>query len=410
MDGTLFQTHVTSVAAVNRALTEAGLSPRPESYIASLFGEKEDTFYSLLAPEFSLSELDSLADKARRYEREEVRTSGQLFPGVVDMLRSLREEGHTLAICSNASLEYIEIVLDACGIRSYFTEVRGREEDKDKTAIVARMIRDGCCTIMVGDRKHDFIAAKNNHIAGIAALYGYGKDECGLADFPAEDTKEILYYIRWCVLCHRVSELIRQKKTKDRSFIAGISGVDTSGKTRFVSLLSRYLCALGYPVQCVHLDDFHHPAAIRNQLEDPVQSYIRFAFDMERLTEMLAPIRDGRSVHTTLPVISLKTDAFTEERRYAVTPDTVVLLEGVLLFRPPIDPYLDARIWLDIPFDEVLNRAESRDVPLYGEEMMDRYREKYIPVQQWFIRNHNPCGVSDMVIDNTDPQHPAAVL
>ncbi|MEJ5308333.1 MAG: hypothetical protein WHX52_01055 [Anaerolineae bacterium] len=83
-----------------------------------------------------------------------------------------------------------------------------------------------------------------------------------------------------------------------------------------------------------------------------------------------------------------------------------MLVEGVLLFRPPIDAYFDLRLFLHIPFDEVLRRATARDVPHCGDDYLERYKFRYIPVQQWYLETHRPAERSDVVIDNTDYANP----
>jgi uridine kinase len=81
-------------------------------------------------------------------------------------------------------------------------------------------------------------------------------------------------------------------------------------------------------------------------------------------------------------------------------------MEGVLLFRPPVDEYLDGRIYLHISFEEVLERANMRDVPKHGEAFLKKYIDKYIPVQKRYIEEFKPREHSDIVIDNSDYRYP----
>jgi uridine kinase len=85
----------------------------------------------------------------------------------------------------------------------------------------------------------------------------------------------------------------------------------------------------------------------------------------------------------------------------------VLIVEGTLLFRRPVDEYLDYRIYLDIPFDEVVRRAQVRDVPRFGAEVLKKYSVKYIPAQQQYLESVRPAVIADMVIDNSDIQRPA---
>ena len=192
-----------------------------------------------------------------------------------------------------------------------------------------------------------------------------------------------------------------------RARIVGINGVDTAGKTRFAQDFAAFLQVQGRDVALVHGDDFHNPRAVRRQGDDPVRGYIDHAFNLPFLErELLAPIRRGETFDKTLALLDLDADTPTAIRRYTVRRDTIVLVEGVLLFRPPIDVYFDLRIFLHIPFDEVLRRAAARDVPHYGDDYLERYKFRYIPVQQWYLETHQPHIRSDFVVDNTDYENP----
>lgn len=192
-----------------------------------------------------------------------------------------------------------------------------------------------------------------------------------------------------------------------RARVVGVNGVDTAGKTCFARALARHLTARGTPVALVHLDDFHNPRAVRYQEGDTPRSYIRHAFDLPRLArELLAPARRGRVVDATLRLMDLDTDTRTLLRRYVIRRDTVVIVEGVLLYRPPIDAYLDCRVFLHVPFAEVLRRAAQRDIPRYGPAYLARYRAKYIPVQRWYLLKYRPRERSHVVVDNTDYERP----
>lgn len=198
--------------------------------------------------------------------------------------------------------------------------------------------------------------------------------------------------------------------TVERAVIVGINGVDTSGKTRFTLALAQFLKNRGQATQIVHLDDFHHPKEIRSQGTDEIDAYINNAFNMELLiTELLAPVHTGGSVDKTLHLLDLESDSMTNRKRYIITPDTIVLIEGILLYRPPLDSFFDYRVFLDIGFDEVMRRAAERDTGRFDENTADRYRRKYIPVQKWYLETHHPGQKADLVIDNTDWTTPEVI-
>lgn len=107
-----------------------------------------------------------------------------------------------------------------------------------------------------------------------------------------------------------------------------------------------------------------------------------------------------------LTLLDLDTDLYINRKEYTIESDSLVLFEGVLLYRPPLEEFIDYKIFLDIGFDEMLRRAEARDVPRFGAEILAKYREKYIPVQKKYLEMYKPREKSDLVIDNSNPLLP----
>jgi uridine kinase len=207
-----------------------------------------------------------------------------------------------------------------------------------------------------------------------------------------------------------ITASLLEQPSPERAQVVGISGVDTSGKSFFARAFAAYLEQQDVKHILVHLDDFHNPRQIRYQNPDPIQSYFKYAFNLNLLEiAILAPLKQGETVDVTLSLLDLATDTRTRQKRYHIDRETLVVLEGVLLFRPPIDTYVDCRVSLHVTFDEVLRRARARDVPRYGPDFLKRYREKYIPIQKRYLAEHHPLERSHFVIDNTDYLHPEII-
>lgn len=75
----------------------------------------------------------------------------------------------------------------------------------------------------------------------------------------------------------------------------------------------------------------------------------------------------------------------------------------------PLNQYFDYRIFIDISFEEVIRRAMKRDAYLFGDDIAERYRRKYIPIQKRYIEGYNPKRISDIVIDNEDYLNPKII-
>lgn len=59
----------------------------------------------------------------------------QLLPGIEDVLGALRGDGYELFICSNGSTEYIELVLEATGIRAFFSGLFSAANHKSRRSL-----------------------------------------------------------------------------------------------------------------------------------------------------------------------------------------------------------------------------------------------------------------------------------
>jgi len=69
----------------------------------------------------------------------------------------------------------------------------------------------------------------------------------------------------------------------------------------------------------------------------------------------------------------LLTDEYELEKKYVFDKDTIAIFEEVFLFREEFSPYMD------LPFEESVNRAGERDVLIYWEEVINRYQSRYLP-------------------------------
>ena len=111
-----------------------------------------------------------------------------LYDGIPELLKSLKENGRKLALASSKPRVFVEKILDHFGISQYFDVIMGSELDgtrENKSEIIAECLRlfeldpsgDLSETVMVGDRKYDIEAANAAGLPNIAVSYGYGSEE-----------------------------------------------------------------------------------------------------------------------------------------------------------------------------------------------------------------------------------------
>jgi uridine kinase len=200
-----------------------------------------------------------------------------------------------------------------------------------------------------------------------------------------------------------LADLIEARRKDGVALIVGITGIDTAGKSELATALHRVLVDRRMPSSLVHVDDFHRPRAERYaaDLPEPRRYYER-SIDFDRLErEVLRPLRRDGHLQIKLRLLDLRTDAWTLERAISVDRGGVVLLEGVFLFRPEVRQYLDLKVFLHVDEAVVLRRAQARDLPAQGAEVLRKYREKYLPAQCAYLSLYPPQTHADVLIDNS---------
>jgi phosphoglycolate phosphatase len=108
-----------------------------------------------------------------------------VYAGIRDVLSALRRSGHRLFVATSKAHVFADRIIDHFDLRDHFEQVFGAELDgtrADKSDLLAHALRttavDPSQTLMIGDRSHDMVGAKNNGMKGIGVLYGYGsRDE-----------------------------------------------------------------------------------------------------------------------------------------------------------------------------------------------------------------------------------------
>jgi phosphoglycolate phosphatase len=132
---------------------------------------------------------DRDADRAVALYRERFSDIGlyenRVYDGIGDVLTTLRASGHRLFVATSKAHVFADRIIDHFGLRQHFERVFGAELDgtrADKSHLLEHALKevsvDPAKTLMIGDRSHDMVGAKNNGMKGIGVLYGYGsRDE-----------------------------------------------------------------------------------------------------------------------------------------------------------------------------------------------------------------------------------------
>ena len=104
-----------------------------------------------------------------------------VYADVVNMLDELKSHSYSLFVATSKVEAYAEKILQHFSLDSYFIKIRGSQPDgrfDDKSNLLNDLVKTHNLSpnqiIMVGDRKHDIVAAKKNSVLSLGITYGYG--------------------------------------------------------------------------------------------------------------------------------------------------------------------------------------------------------------------------------------------
>jgi phosphoglycolate phosphatase len=162
---------------------------------------------------------EALIERAVTVFRERFSTVGLFentpYPEVVNMLQELQSNSFRLFVATSKPQVFAERILQHFSLADRFevihgNDLEGRLDDKAELVreLLVRSSLDPAETIMVGDRKHDVIAAKKNGLFSVGVTYGYGSSEelieAGV-DCICHSPSEVATYIRSAGVVERVS-------------------------------------------------------------------------------------------------------------------------------------------------------------------------------------------------------------
>lgn len=124
------------------------------------------------------------ADEAIRVYRSRYIPTGMFentpYPGIRELLETLRAEGYTLYVATSKPEEMSVTILEKFDLAKYFCRICGASIDSSrstKDAVIAYLLESSGAKedmVMVGDTKYDILGAKAHGIPAIGVGWGYG--------------------------------------------------------------------------------------------------------------------------------------------------------------------------------------------------------------------------------------------
>jgi len=189
LDGTLYCSSPTTLGAVQHAVRDLNerhglsVSVPDDKTILSGVGRTRPEFVRAVFPELSERYYDDMDELVWKWENALIeRGHGSLYPGTAEALTGIVEAGHRLAVATNAGTAYMDHILDAFELRSFFDDIRcaGCEGTSDKADLIRTILRNLAVrpekAVMVGDRGSDIDAAARAGTASIGCTWGFGSE------------------------------------------------------------------------------------------------------------------------------------------------------------------------------------------------------------------------------------------
>lgn len=201
LDGTLTDPMIGITKSVQYALRRYGIEEPDLRKLTPFIGPPlTDSFQKYYS--FSPAQAREAVLVYREYFTERGIFENEELPGIREMLNGLRASGKQLFVATSKPELFARRIIRYFQMEDYFLFVGGAdmEETRVKKGDVIRYVMEekkitAETAVMVGDREHDIIGAKENGLESIGVLFGYGSreelEEAG-ADQIAADAGELL--------------------------------------------------------------------------------------------------------------------------------------------------------------------------------------------------------------------------
>ena len=202
LDGTLTDPGIGITNSVAHALAHWNIEVTDRATLYKFIGPPlSDSFMRY----YGFSEEDAMhaISVYREYFSVKGLYENEVYPGIPELLRTLKAQGKTVILATSKPEKFAVEILRHFGLYDYFDIIAGASMDEsrnkkaDVIAYALSQMKDPDISklIMIGDREHDVLGAKQFGIDSIGVLYGYGdraEHEKAGATYIAEKVEDIL--------------------------------------------------------------------------------------------------------------------------------------------------------------------------------------------------------------------------
>lgn len=205
LDGTLTDSQDGIMNAIEYALESYGIQVKERDSLRPFLGPPLSESMQKYCG-FDRVKAVEAVETFREYYNTRGKFENKVYPGVESMLKAVQEAGCRLYVATSKPEEIAREILEHFGLAGYFDYIGGATSDDSrvKKSDVVRYVMDKAGidrpdeAVMVGDRKHDILGAKENGLEAVGVLYGYGDRqelEAAGVDYLAEQAEEIIRFL-----------------------------------------------------------------------------------------------------------------------------------------------------------------------------------------------------------------------
>ncbi len=186
-----------------------------------------------------------------------------------------------------------------------------------------------------------------------------------------------------------------------RCLLVGVSGIDGCGKGYVARQLEARLALHGVTPAILNVDGWLNLPEKRFKQSDPAENFYENAIRFDQFfTQLVIPLRDRRSVHL-IAEFTEETASQYRQHTYSFKDVSVVLVEGIFLFKRQYRMHFDLALWIDCSFFTALARAIDRaQEGLSAAKTIAAYETIYFPAQRIHLTRDCPRENADLTFEN----------
>ena len=180
LDGTLSDPSPGFIRCFNEALALHDLPPAAPQELIRWIGPPIENTFRAFAPATDEAGITRLIIDYRARYAEYGFSGNIIYSGIPELLHQLSAADFDLGVCSSKRTDFVEKILHQFGIHHCFRFINGGDIGIEKTQQLRSLLDDGeidQSAVMIGDRRMDVTAAKNNELKSVGVLWGFGDRE-----------------------------------------------------------------------------------------------------------------------------------------------------------------------------------------------------------------------------------------